>query len=979
LTGTWTVSSYPVLPPVKPTIGSVASVNVVTATDCLLSEIYVPYQASVINSGFTGNGNIVDKSYVMTGLDVLASVLQPTANVESIITANPAVARSVQMASGTMTVSGTPIGGEVMTAISSTTADFAAVAATPLPGAIIAQGHSYLGAVGVEGIPEPDTQRRYTLSRIAAVLGATSESVQALTTASGTLIPPTSNGNNDCSWGAVFQKVLPPTAKGRAAYGAGAYVLSGQVNPPMPAVGQPTAVMLLGSNDASIVYGTTFTGTASTTSPANTITCTGVNYTTGGTYLPTRVGGAGVQVGDMISGVHMTNWGQVATVAFTGGNTVITFDLVGGATPLSGNGSATWTLNSGNATQFAKALQNGFTGSITRYLSGAIVRSSDAALTYGGTWTTVAQNTANTGPSIAQTVVTTSTVAYTLPANHPGGMVRLVFVGTSDLDSSGATVTLSTGGSAPQVAALTGSPVTTVGGQGWAGYAAPVVISIPTTAADAGGTITATVAGTALATFPVQFDHISFDAIYQSPAIMVTQPLGAINYDSVTFGGPYFLFPSIATAMNAVAAAFQAVPAAQGSYGGGFPAINNITPTYTNVVVCDFDAFLAKRSYYLGTSLNNTDVTTSGVTIYGYRTVAQADQVAPTIGQQLGIPNQQPGQPGENTLVTAVASTAAVTIGGNTYPAWTVTLKRNIAGGSTAEAAFTGSTSTLTGTARVFDQMWLGPDYIHPGDVGSVLLASQVLQTYSQTPGPGTSVYDNIAAQSNRWLQNRTNPAPTPLRGGVWYPRGPVTSVAPGTSALVHAIPYYTPVEITVDQMAISVAANSVASGLGLYFAILEDVSYGSYPGLVITDFGLVSASIPNGGTGSIGLGALASNVTGLSNSPLPAAFQQNIAPGHYWLAVGYNNAWSTNTVKMLGERHDDPTMWGLASAGYPTTSSGPIGWSWTPATGGGGATITSMAPAGTPTQLFNTGTITTGVVTRIMLHAMSQAYATGG
>lgn len=846
-------------------------------------------------------------------------------------------------------------------------------AAFPLPGAVVLHGHSYLAGVNL-GVPEPETQRRYTASRIAGILGATADSVQSITTAGGLLIAPANfvgAGINSASWAAVFQKLLPPTAQGRAGYynqGSGeAYLLGGQVNPPMPAIGQPPAVEVNGINDIAGGNGAGSLPTTGVPSGGNTLTWTGHNYTTGGTFLPNRVGGAGIQVGDFLTGTNVVGAAaQVLTVSSAGGNTVATFP----SGSFSNTTATTYTLYSGNMTQFTTALTNALTACVTRYISGAIVRSDDASLTYGGTWTTVLQNNANTGPNIHQSTVNNSTVAYTLPTRHPGGMVRMVFIGTSDLDNSGCTITLSTGGGAPNVAALTGSPVTTVGGTGWNGSSVPVVISIPTTAADAGGTITATFGVGSGGSPQVQFDHLSFDAIYQSPVVLVTQPEGLPGYGGSVGGGPagpYFGTPTLNSTISTVVTNFNTVPAAQGSYAGGWPAINNITPTGTNVVLADFGTLVnQKKGFYLGTSMNNTDATDS-IVIYGRRTIVQNDQIPPTIGQQLGLPNQVPGMFAEVVLVTSVAAHANITIGGNTYPAWTVGVTRNITTGgqiTTQKNAYTGSTSTLTGTAILYDAMWLAPDYIHPGDVGSALLASQALQAYLLAGGTSTSTFDNVAAQSTRLLQGRTTPHPRPLNNGYWFARGQYSPFAMGAN-VAYAHHFYTPEEIIVDQMIIRVNTGTTASTV--YFAILEDVSSGSYPGLVLWDFGLSAITVGTG-TGNFGTPAIGSS----------GAAPYYLAPGHYWLACAANSA-GIAAVRGINFRNDESALWTPNSVGPPTDtgnnqSAGILGYSWTAANSG--SSITNMAVTGSIAAIAPITSGTAAQLPRITIHAFSQQYS---
>jgi len=807
----------------------------------------------------------------------------------------------------------------------------------PLPGAVDFMGHSYMGATDL-GLPEPMMQAKYVASRIAAALGATPDSVTSFTQGGGRLLSTDTDG---CGWGTALQRWLPPTAVGLAAQSGGAYQLGGQVNPPLPATSLPTFVGLHGINDVVYPFGGGFTPFTASANGSGTLTSS-TNLSSTGSYLAGRIGGNGIQVGDYLLGAGIRGAAQVASVTWNGSNlTTIVLTTVGQNTAPST--SVSYNLIPNNfATQGKAAIINAASAVVQRRVAGAIVRSDDAAITYSGTWTTVTQNGGNTGPTIRQSIVNNSALSYTFPATHPGGMVGFIFVGTNDLDASGCTVTA--GGTS--AAGVLGA-VTTVGRAGWCGLNAPVLVRIKTTAADAGKTITFTF-GTGSGGTPVlQFDSINFDAQYQSPVILVTQPLVVPDFDGAA--DPVTNIPALNAALARVVTNFQTAPA------GGFPAIGPITPAYTNVVLADFATEINKKSFYLGSSILATGSTSSSVTLVGQRTTTQGDQLPPYAGQQLGISCNNVGDLNEVVFVTSVAAGSPVTIGGSTYPTWTVNMNRNINPSGFAafqQNAATGSITSLV--SPVADVMWMGPDYIHPGDVGAALIASNVLQAYQSVPT--TANPDFIAASGQRWLQGRTTPYPRALDGGIWTPKGIEGTFTPVANT-VYAMRYYASEWQLITGVGVSVVAQQ---GNLMYAAFLLDTSNGSYPGMVICDFGLADVALSS----NTSLGLLASG-----------GDEYLLAPGSYWVAVGFNSA-TVSTVRGVATRTDEPNVdWiSLTELNTEATTYGKQGYTWTPATTG--AAITSMAVAGTPAPIVGG---TTAQMPRIWVQRTVQKYNFAG
>lgn len=888
-------------PPVKPSI---------PANSVMLAEVYVASSTTSIAAG-----NLIDKTAPSAGF-LLSS-------------------------NGKVTVSGTPSAGQVLTATGPAAADWATPTPFPLPGAVTLMGHSYLGAVNI-GIPEPEAQAKYVSSRVAAVLGASSSSVKLLAKAGGFLVD--QDGPDGCSWGSVLQRIVPSTGAGLAAVSGGSLLLPGQVNPPIPAAGQPTCVGLMGSNDAlplgGFAYGgagSTFTASGGTTGATATVTTT-TNLSSTGTAFAGRAGGNGLHVGDYIIASFTRGYAQVSAVNWNGTITTLTFN---NGPQITTTPSGTVTMYFGNFSQLQTAAVNSWTAIIARCLAGAIVRSDDAAITYTGTWTTVTQNTGNTGPSIRQTVVNNSELSYTLPATHPGGMVRLIFVGTSDLDNTGASINI--GGTAAYVSS--GYNVVTARA-GWNGVAAPIVVSIPTTGADAGKTITATyIQGSGAS--QVQFDSINFDGIYQSPFILTTQPLGPIGY-AASIG--VTAYADLNAAMQTVVTNFQTAPGAVGTYPGGFPSMGSVTPNGTNVVLADFAQTINKRSFYLGTSISGSGSTSSSITLIGQTTTALG-QVAPWVGQLLGIPNPtNPGDQSELVFVTSVASPGTVTIGGTTYPTWVVGFNRNVittgAFANFQQNAATGSTSSLI--SPLYDLMWMAGDWVHPGDSGAALVASTVLQAFLAVPS--TSNYDQIAAASQKWTQGRDQAAPRILDGGYWRPRG-TTSTFVMAANTAYAVRFYTPEWIIVDEIGVSVVTG--AAGSLFYAGIAQDVSYGSFPGDIIYDFGM--ASVGSAATALIGV---------IGYYMLP--------PGWYWIVVAENST-AGATVRSITTRFDDPVIWEPNATNLAGTAAGIIGYSWTVA--GPGNPLTNLGVSGTPAGIQASGS----GMPKPFVHAYAAKYSTSG
>ena len=92
LVGAWAVTSTYV-PPVKN--------DVVETTDCVLAEVYVAYNTTAITSGWTGTGNIVDKTNV---IGALPSVVASKTTTYAILTTDQVVLCNASSGSFTATL-----------------------------------------------------------------------------------------------------------------------------------------------------------------------------------------------------------------------------------------------------------------------------------------------------------------------------------------------------------------------------------------------------------------------------------------------------------------------------------------------------------------------------------------------------------------------------------------------------------------------------------------------------------------------------------------------------------------------------------------------------------------------------------------------------------------------------------------------------------------------------------------------------------
>jgi hypothetical protein len=218
--------------------------------------------------------------------------------------------------------------------------------------------------------------------------------------------------------------------------------------------------------------------------------------------------------------------------------------------------------------------------------------------------------------------------------------------------------------------------------------------------------------------------------------------------------------------------------------------------------------------------------------------------------------------------------------------------------------------------------MWIAPDYIHPGDAGAALIASCAFSAWQSVPT--TSNLDFVAAMSQRPVQSRGDAVPRPLDGGLWQPKG--TTVVGGTwgASTVFAMRFVPLTEWFVITE-IGVQVTSAGTGSQLYVAIAEDVSYGSYPGTIISDFGL--ATVGMNATGTVG-------VSGYALLP----------PGNYWILVAQNAATTAAQAYCLEGRTDETNIWLPNGSSLSTADTGIYAYHGT-VSGISGSTITNIEP----------------------------------
>jgi len=219
--------------------------------------------------------------------------------------------------------------------------------------------------------------------------------------------------------------------------------------------------------------------------------------------------------------------------------------------------------------------------------------------------------------------------------------------------------------------------VITLAGRGAWGYPLQVIHRVTLPASAAGQTIIATTSGYAAEPIPPGFGGAWIEDAIPPPALLVNQPVNI----SGPLGDSVVLPASIATLND---------------------DLDTVAAEFTSVEVVDLETpFNARFGYTLGTTLNATDVTSTGVVITAID--AAANELA--IGKVLRRGT-------ENMLVTALAGTS---------PNFTASLLRGHEG--TVKA-------THASGLPIFDRAWLSKaDHTHPSDYGGLLIARYTIDT----------------------------------------------------------------------------------------------------------------------------------------------------------------------------------------------------------------------------------------------------------
>lgn len=344
-------------------------------------------------------------------------------------------------------------------------------------------------------------------------------------------------------------------------------------------------------------------------------------------------------------------------------------------------------------------------------------------------------------------------------------------------------------------AGITGS--TSLSGQGWAGQRVPVVKRFTLTAADAGKTIVATVAGIVASdtSATVDFDSCWMEAPEPPPVIVVNTPrysgfssnsstqVGALNTDTAT-----------------VVAEFD-----------------------SSVTIADVDTDIYNRS---GTANGATGTGgTIAFTANDKTTFDTLMNASPFVPFRMHIGNA------ESVLVTGIAY-----VSGSNY---TLTVTR----------AITGSATNAANASAISYGAYYAVDNVHPNTYGAAYWAKKILAALATM----SLTAQQEALTSGNWTQDVRGPYLVNRDNGYLVPEMLAAAGAQAVSVgRVTWVPVYVPKECTVTEIGCRVTTFNASSTIAL--GIYDCDKTGQQPGNLLFTYPTVSGNTPNGNKSITGL-----------------------------------------------------------------------------------------------------------------------------
>jgi hypothetical protein len=302
-------------------------------------------------------------------------------------------------------------------------------------------------------------------------------------------------------------------------------------------------------------------------------------------------------------------------------------------------------------------------------------------------------------------------------------------------------------------ATITGS--TQLSGQGYAGTRVSVVKRFLCTAADAGKTIRATVAGFAASeTTPLQFDSVWIEAEFPPPVVVLNAP-------RVAYAGVWsFNTPTVLANLNADISTVKAE----------FDA---------NIAIADIDALLFNKGGTL-----KTTISAANAMVVTANSLASWDIVQ---GTTISIS-------GNRRSVTAISGPS----------------------GSDYTITFDGAALSIGAGATISHANWFHSDLVHWNGVGHGVNAGLIYDAFSSIAGTTSSQLGNTSAT---WVQDQRSARTGVINGAYLQPHACWSAAGAASLNRIHYFPIDIPEECWITGFAVSTSsavATAVAT-VGIY------------------------------------------------------------------------------------------------------------------------------------------------------------------